>query len=167
MEKKFLLIGKVVGTHGLNGCLKVRFWGEEERKDWKKVFIYNGSEYETFEVEDFKFHNKGFVLLKVSSVSTRDQALQLKGSDVFIDKKELTELSDEEYYWFDLEGLEVYSKDGDFIGIIKEIFSTGSNDVFVVRNGTKENLIPGIKDVVLSIDKESGKMVINPIEGLL
>jgi 16S rRNA processing protein RimM len=167
MEKKFLLIGKVVGTHGLNGCLKVRFWGEKERKDWKKVFIYNGSKYETFEVEDFKFHNKGFVLLKVSSVSTRDQAMQLKGSDVFIDKKELTELSDEEYYWFDLEDLEVYSKDGDFIGIIKEIFSTGSNDVFVVRNGTKENLIPGIKDVVLSIDKESGKMVINPIEGLL
>ncbi len=166
MDKNFLLIGKVVGAHGLNGCLKVRLWGEEEGKDWKKVFIYNGSEYETFVVEDFKFHS-GFVRLKVSSVSTREQALQLKGSDVFIDKKELAELPDEEYYWFDLEGLEVYSKDGDFIGIIKEIFSTGSNDVFVVRNGTKENLIPGIKDVVLSIDKESGKMIINPIEGLL
>ncbi len=166
MENNFLLIGTVVGAHGLNGCLKVRLWGEEEEKGWKKVLLYNGSEYETFVVEDFKFHN-GFVRLKVSSVSTREQALQLKGSEVFIDKKELAELSDEEYYWFDLEGLEVYSKDGDFIGIIKEIFSTGSNDVFVVRNGKKENLIPGTKDVVLSIDKTSGKMVINPVEGLL
>ncbi len=166
MDKNFLLIGKVVGAHGLNGCLKVRLWGEEEGKDWKKVFIYNGSEYETFDVESFKFHH-GFVRLKVSNVSTREQALQLKGSDVFIDKKELAALSDEEYYWFDLEGLEVYTKDGDFIGIIKEIFSTGSNDVFVVRSGKKENLIPGTKDVVLSIDKTSGKMVINPVEGLL
>ena len=93
--------------------------------------------------------------------------MQLKGSDVFIDKKELAALPDEEYYWFDLEGLDVYTKDGDFIGIIKEIFSTGSNDVFVVKNGKKESLIPGTKEVVLSIDKTSGKMVINPIEGLL
>ncbi len=166
MDKNFLLIGKVVGAHGVNGCLKVRLWGEEEGQDWKKVFLYNGSEYETFDVESSNFHN-GFVRLKVSSVSTREQALQLKGSDVFIDKKELAALPDEEYYWFDLEGLDVYTKDGDFIGIIKEIFSTGSNDVFVVKNGKKESLIPGTKEVVLSIDKTSGKMVINPIEGLL
>jgi 16S rRNA processing protein RimM len=166
MDKNFLRIGKVVGAHGVNGYLKVKFWGEEEGKDWGKVLIYDGAEYKTFEIEDFKFH-KSFVLLKVNNISTRKQALQLKGSDVIIDKKVLKELSDEEYYWFDLEGLEVYTKDGDFIGTIKEIFSTGSNDVYVVRKGKKEHLIPGIKDIVLSIDKESRKMVINPIEGLL
>lgn len=166
MDKNLLLIGKVVGAHGVNGYLKVKFWGEKEEKDWGKVLIYDGEEYKTFEIEDFKFY-KSFVRLKVNNISTREQALQLKGSDVFIDKKELEELSDEEYYWFDLEGIGVYTKDGDFIGTIKEIFSTGSNDVYVVRKGKKEHLIPGIKDIVLSIDKESRKMVINPIEGLL
>jgi 16S rRNA processing protein RimM len=166
METNLLLIGKVVGAHGVNGYLKIKFWGEEEQKNWEKVHIPHGEGCKTFEIEDFKFH-KGFVLLKIKNISTRDQALQLKGSEVFIDKKELSGLSDEEYYWFELEGLDVYTQQGDFIGTIQEILPTGSNDVYIVRDGEKEHLIPGIKDVVISVDKKKKRMVINPVEGLL
>lgn len=166
MTKDLLLIGKIVGVHGRKGYLKIRFWGEEGTKNWGRVFIFHGGEHKPFAVEDVKFH-KGFLLLKLSGLTIKDEALQFKGSEVYIDKGALPELSEEEFYWFELEGLEVYTKDGDCLGTIKKILQTGSNDVFVVRDGEKEYLIPAIKNVILSIDKRLRRVVINPIEGLL
>ncbi|MFQ5900327.1 MAG: ribosome maturation factor RimM [Thermodesulfobacteriota bacterium] len=166
MTKELLLIGTVVGVHGINGYLKVRFQGDDWSKDWKKVFISHKDEKKAFLIEEAKFHG-GLILLKLQDISTRDDGLRLKGSEVFLDKKDLPGLSEGEFYWFELEGFEVYSEGGDFLGTIEEVFSTGSNDVFVIKHGNKEYLIPWIKSVVISISKRAKKMIICPIEGLI
>ena len=63
--------------------------------------------------------------------------------------------------------MDVYSTDGDYIGKISDIFQTGANDVYEVKNNNISYLIPAIKDVVKSVDVQDKKMIINVIEGLL
>ena len=72
-----------------------------------------------------------------------------------------------EYYWFEIEGLAVYGNDGRYLGTVIEIIYTGSNDVYVVRNGTQETLIPALRDVVRTIDLEHGEMHLFTAAGLL
>ena len=76
-------------------------------------------------------------------------------------------LPDGEYYWFEIEGLNVYDEEGDYYGQVVEIIKTGSNDVYVVQDGKKEVLLPMIDSVVKVIDLEQGKLVFKNIEGLI
>jgi 16S rRNA processing protein RimM len=71
-----------------------------------------------------------------------------------------------EYYWFEIEGLAVYGNDGRYLGTVVEIIYTGSNDVYVVRNGTQETLIPALRDVVRMIDLEHGEIHLFTAAGL-
>lgn len=77
------------------------------------------------------------------------------------------ELADGEFLVDDIIGLSVISKDGEDIGMVSEIFGTGSNDIFVVTKGEKEYLIPAIRDVIKKIDIENKKIIIEVMEGLL
>ena len=90
----------------------------------------------------------------------------MRGQAVLVDAAELPSLDANEYYWHDILGMRVVTEDGGDVGTITEIFPTGSNDVYVVREGKKEVLIPAIKGVVISIDKKAHRMVIHPPRGL-
>jgi 16S rRNA processing protein RimM len=79
----------------------------------------------------------------------------------------LPELAEGEFYWCDLLGLKVVTDLGEFLGTLTDIIATGSNDVYVVKNDSREYLIPALADVVLEVDLDEGKMVVSPPEGLL
>jgi 16S rRNA processing protein RimM len=79
----------------------------------------------------------------------------------------LPEPEDGEYYWCDLIGLTVATVDGLELGTLREIFETGSSDIYVVRSAEREYLIPAIADVISRIDLKEGRMLITPLEGLL
>jgi len=80
---------------------------------------------------------------------------------------QLPETGDDEYYWKDLIGLSVVTCNGLWLGKITRIMETGANDVYLVKNGKQEYLIPAIADVIQRVDLTSGTMTITPLEGLL
>jgi 16S rRNA processing protein RimM len=84
----------------------------------------------------------------LDNVASLDSAKFLVGAEIFVSKKLLPHLPPGEYYWFELMGLNVETEDGKFVGKVARIFPTGSNDVYVVRNGRGELLIPATFEVV-------------------
>jgi 16S rRNA processing protein RimM len=109
----------------------------------------------------------GRFLVRLEGCVSREMARPLVGVDLYIQRDELPSPPDGEFYWFDLEGLTVYTEDGECLGRVEEFFPTGSNEVLVVRKGSHETLLPFIKDVILSVDEARGILHVRAIPGLL
>jgi len=171
-KEKFLLIGKIVGVHGLKGDLKVYSYSETLRAFDAGLPIYirtAAGQEQVHVIESAKPHKK-VVLLSLKGVSTINGAESFVGADLFMEKERLPELEEDTYYWFDIIGLSVFLKDNTFIGNVTSVIPTGSNDVYVVKdpdkNKTQEILIPAIESVVLDIDLKNGRMSVDLPEGL-
>ena len=84
-----------------------------------------------------------------------------------MDREIFGELPEGVYYIADLIGCDVYTESNEYLGKVDDIFSTGSNDVYVVKNELgKQKLLPGIDEVIKTIDLENNKIIVNLIEGL-
>jgi len=112
-------------------------------------------------------HGRGLVLLGIEGVADRNAAEALVGARVLVRRAELPAPAADEFYYHDLVGCRVETTDGRALGAITATFSTGLNDVWVVRDGAREHLIPVIADVVRAIDAPAGRVVIDPLPGLL
>lgn len=167
-KKDVVLIGKIVGAHGLKGTSKIQLYAEslEIFKSGTVLLVRSpdGSE-NHYEIDWIKSHSRG-ALLALKEVTGCDQAKSLIGSELYIEKTELPKLEAGAYYWFDLIGVNVYTSDDRYIGSIDSIIETGANDVYVVKNDDKEILVPALESVVRSIDIESKIMRVELPEGL-
>ncbi len=171
-DKQLITIGKIIGAHGIKGNLKVHSYAESvssfETGTLIRVKNTHGVE-KNYHVKWVKPHSKG-ILLAFENVEEREVAEALIGSELLIDKGTLPELEAGTYYWSDLIGLSVFSKDEDYIGRITAILPTGSNDVYVVANAIQgrqiEVLIPALESVVVDIDLEKRVMHVDLPEGL-
>ena len=105
--------------------------------------------------------------LKLSGIDDRERAADERGRYLQVPEAALDPPGDDTYYWFQLIGMSVVSTTGEELGLISEIIITGSNDVFVVSGSQGELLIPAIDDVVREVDIADGRMLIEPIPGLL
>lgn len=171
-DTQFIAIGKIIGAHGIKGNLRVHSYAESPSlfETGRLIRVRNSSGGEkNYQVKWAKPHSKG-ILLAFEDVVNRTLAEALVGAELLIDRRILPELEAGTYYWSDLIGLSVFSKDGNFIGCIKAIMPTGSNDVYVVASGVeggpKEVLIPALESVVLEVDLEKGEMHVDLPEGL-
>jgi 16S rRNA processing protein RimM len=81
--------------------------------------------------------------------------------------RDLPRLGRDESYHFELIGLRVYASDGSFVGVLEEILATGGNDVYCIRGGGREILIPATREAIAEVDPSSGRMVLSDLEGLL
>lgn len=162
-------VGKIIGTHGIRGLLKVHSYsGNLESLRAARNVVLRSPEGGTreFELGTVAPHAGRFIL-GLKAFDDINQVLPLVGSEICLLRSQLPEPDENEYYWCDLIGLEVVTVDGALLGSIVDIFETGSNDVYVVRGEGREHLIPAIADVIASVDLESGRMVVTPLEGLL
>lgn len=168
VDNKFVLVGKVVRPQGIKGKLKVRPLADPDVFSAAiGVYLEKGKEPAAYyKLLSSQLH-KGAVLLGLEGVDTMSRAEGLVGSRVFTEMSTLEKLPDGEYYWFQIIGLDVLTEEGRLLGKVAEILQTGSNDVYVVRDGSKEYLIPAIGQVVKLIDVSLGRMVISPMKGLL
>jgi 16S rRNA processing protein RimM len=107
------------------------------------------------------------VLLRLSDCPDLTQAAALRGYEVLIPRQCFPPLPEGEYYWFELEGLAVYASDGRWVGTVTDIIYTRANDVFVVRDGSQETLVPALKNVVRTIDMARGEIHLFAVPGLL
>jgi len=166
---ELVLLGKVAATHGIRGQLAVvSFSGEFSTILSLPAVLLKGPEnrMESFEVERAAVH-RNRVLLTLKGFTNINEVLHLVGREFFARRDQLPPLDEGEFYWCDLIGLSVTTDEGETLGRIAEIIDTGSNDVYVVRGGAKEYLIPALEDIVVNVDLDQGIMTVSPPEGLL
>ncbi|MEA3435864.1 MAG: ribosome maturation factor RimM [Thermodesulfobacteriota bacterium] len=169
-QEGFLLIGKITGVHGIKGTSKAFFYSESLSafESDSLILLKNPEGLEkTYEIKWVKSHGRGF-LLSLKGISCREEAKALIGSELFIKKDKLPELEDGTYYWFDIIGLAVYTIKDKYLGCVESIISTGSNDVYVVKDkaGNNEVLIPALEAVVKKINFKLKIMQVDLPEGL-
>jgi 16S rRNA processing protein RimM len=167
--KSLVHIGKIISTHGRRGEVKVYPLTDfpERYQSLKEAFLTTTtSEPESLFIDKVRFH-KGLIILKLKGYDTIDEAERLKGRIIGIPEDQVWPLGEDEYYQFQIIGLNVYTETGSYLGAVESIFPTGSNDVYVVRNDRKEYLIPATKEVIREINLEAKRIIIHPKEGLL
>jgi 16S rRNA processing protein RimM len=105
--------------------------------------------------------------MKLEGLNTLEEAEEYREASILIKRDSLSREGDGEYFWHELIGLEVYLSGGEYVGTIRHILPTGSNDIYVVQEGKKEVLIPAVHDVVKEVDLINNRMIISEVEGLL
>jgi len=169
LSDDLILLGKVSGTHGIRGELKISCYsGEFDTLLGLHSLLLRGVGGDLVEVElaSARIHS-GKAIVKLKRVESINDVAHLTGREVVVDRSQLPQAEADEYYWHDLIGLRVLLEDGSELGTLSDIFATGSNDVYVVKSKNREYLIPATEDVVQDIDLTAGVMTITPLEGLL
>ena len=165
---KYLELGQIVNVKGLKGEVKVNSFTDDNTKFERipNVFLKQKGNLKEYSIESVGY-NKNQVIIKFKGIDTIEEAEKLRNSYIVVDREIFGELPEGVYYIADLLGLDVYTEDGTLLGKVDDIFSTGSNDVYVVKDELgKQKLLPGIDEVIKQIDLESGKIIVNLIEGL-
>lgn len=164
MDSQFIAIGRVVAPWGVRGEMKVEVMTDfpDRFSPQEEVYIEGCP----MTIEKSRWH-KGKVILKLATIDSVEAAQGLRGRFLEVTQAKLRPLPEDQYYRFQLLGLDVLTTEGELLGQIARILPTGSNDVYVVPTKDGELLIPAIDDVVKSVDLGKGYMVIEIIEGLL
>ena len=163
---KYLELGQIVNVKGLKGEVKVNSFTDDNTKFERipKVFLKRKESLKEYEIENVGY-SKNQVIIKFKNVNTVEEAETLRNSYIVVDREIFGELPEGVYYIADLIGLDVYTESNEYLGKVDDIFSTGSNDVYVVKDELgKQKLLPGIDEVIKQIDLESGKKIVNLIE---
>jgi 16S rRNA processing protein RimM len=106
------------------------------------------------------------VTLLLEHVRSRDEVDHLRGSWVLVRESDAHPLPEGRYYWHQLIGLNVQSDAGDALGVLMDILETGSNDVYVVKQGDRERLLPAIPEVILNVDLVARTITVHLLPGL-
>jgi 16S rRNA processing protein RimM len=169
-QDELFAIGKITGAHGIKGAIKIYSYAES-------VSVYeSGSEVilkkpdgveKRHEIRFCRPYKKG-VVLGISGVVNRNQAESLVGCEIYVENLRLPALEEDTYYWSDLIGLSVFSTADKYLGKLKTILPTGSNDVYVISDDTTglETLIPALATVVKVVDLDNRTMQVELPEGL-
>jgi 16S rRNA processing protein RimM len=168
MKKDLFPIGRVVKPHGVKGKIKVQYFGEDPNRFplYREVFIENSTgRPQTYEVLE-AIPQPPRLILRLKGIERIEEAEPLVGKEILVRRGALSDLKEEEYYWYDLLGMVVETEKGRRIGKVKEIFPTGANDVFVVDGKRRELLLPATEEVIREIDLEKGVMKVIWMEGL-
>ena len=166
---KYLEIGQIVNTFGIKGMVKIKpFTDDINRFDkLKKIYIKNKDGKKEYQIQEVKYH-KNMVLMKLEGIDTVEQADLLRQSYLLVNRDDEEPLEEGVYYIVDLIGLEVYTDEGVLLGNVDDIFNTGSNDIYVVKDGKgKQILLPGIPEVLKNVDLEKGRITVHLIPGLM
>ena len=166
-----LKVGKIVNTHSLKGEVKVissTDFEEERFKKGSKLLITRGNQLiREVVVQSYRNH-KNFLLVKFEGIDSVEEAEKLKNLQIKIDSDEVGELEENEFYFHEIIGCQVFDENDRNLGEIIDILTPGANDVWVIKGEEgKEILIPYIEDVVKKIDITSKKVNIEVMEGLI
>ncbi len=153
--QKIVALGYVSSVHGVKGWVKVHSW----TRPMEAILQYQpwllGEEKRPVKIVDGRKQGKGLAVLMPGS-EDREQAATLVGTQIFVRRDQLPATGENEYYWSDLEGLEVKTTKGELLGRVEKLMETGANDVLVVR-GNREHLIPFVQgQYVTRVDLENG-----------
>jgi 16S rRNA processing protein RimM len=168
-DDDFINIGKVTGSFGVEGWVKIMPLTDfpERFQKMKTIKLNHAGIIREVRVEAARPY-KGAYLLKLQGIESPEEAAKYRNALLQIDESELYPLPAGSFYHFQLEGLEVYDVQRGFLGRLTEVLATGANDVYVIKSEQYgEVLIPAIKEVILHVDLNAGRMEVNLLPGLL
>jgi 16S rRNA processing protein RimM len=166
---ELLPLGRISKPHGLNGEVRVFLYSGnlDSITELNRLFIYK-KEHEKpveFNIANLRIQNNT-TIIGLEGINTIEEAAELRGSIVMVDKCDLPEPKEDEYYWFQLIGLDVVTIDGKFVGTVKNLIDREPQALLVVENNNKEFLIPMVDTIVQGVELEESEVIITPIEGL-
>jgi 16S rRNA processing protein RimM len=159
-----VVIGRVQKPFGIRGEVRIQVYTQSleafEKSEWLEIND------KRMIIKQIRFH-KGSVLVLFEGVDSPERASGLVGQLVKTLQSNLPPKEEDEYYYFELTGLDVITQKGVCLGRVTDIMATGANDVLVVMGDYGEVLLPFIDEVVLEVDLIGGKMLVDPMEGLV
>jgi 16S rRNA processing protein RimM len=161
----FLIVARVRRPFGVKGELLLDMLTEFPGRLSQSERIYAGENRRPCRIESIRRHG-GDMLLRLDGIRDRDAAEGLRGQALSVRVDDLPPLPAGRYYHHQIEGLEVFTERGEKLGTVKEILKTGANDVYVVEGERGEILLPAVRQVILEVRPEEGRMVVRLMEGL-
>ena len=164
--KQYLETGKITGTHGLKGEVRVQPWADspEFLAEFDELYLDGGAK--KIEITSARVH-KNMLIMKIKGVDSIEQADRLRNKVLYLNRDDV-ELEEGAYFIQDLIGLDVIDEaTGERLGRLEDVSETGANDVYHIRTDDgREYLIPVIPDVVREISPEQGYVRIFKMKGL-
>jgi len=150
----YIVVGKILTTHGIKGWLTIKSY----TRPLENIFKYNlqvnlDKNFKNIKVTDYKFMSKKTVM-KIENINTIEDTSKFINHDLVILKNDLPVINENEYYWHQLIGKKVITSDNKILGIVESIFTSGDNDILVVKTDQKkgkELFIPFIKDNIVDV----------------
>ena len=162
-------IGQIVNTYGIKGFVKVVPFTDNINRfeDLKTVYVETKKGLENFEIEEVKYA-KNTVLLKLKGIDDINIAEKYKNCYIKISRENAVKLPEDTYFIVDLLDIKVYTDEDIYLGNIIDVYPTGSNDIYVVKNEEgNQVLLPAIGEVIKKVDIQNKKMVVHLLDGLI
>ncbi|MEZ0122012.1 MAG: ribosome maturation factor RimM [Candidatus Reddybacter sp.] len=167
---KYAVVARITGAHGIKGWVKVHSYTQPagnvfSYKPWR---VELDGRWQELEADSFRAQGKGTVA-HLCGIDDRNEAEALSGLDICVLREQFNALEGGDHYWYQLQGLQVYSVDGDarvLLGEVSGFLETGANDVLVVKGTAdsidqKERLIPYVDQYLLKIDTDAGEILVD------
>ena len=164
----FIALGRISRPHGIKGEVQVYpYSGPESIAGLREIHLrLKSSSLITCKVLRSRIKGPKAVIMSLDGITDRDKAEELRETEILVPRRSFTK-SEGEYFWYELEGLEVVTQDGRSLGVIRQIIETGANDVIVVQGPAGEVLLPVIEEVIKQVDIKRKICTVEPLPGLL
>ena len=168
MSERLVPLGEIVTTHGIDGWLKLKPYNPQTTvlNPSREIWLEKDGTRSRHEIEKSRPYKMQF-LVKLSGMDRIDDAKPWVGAILYLPERYLDSLPSGTYYHYQVIGLEVFDTKGERIGVVARTWSTPGGELYVVNGAFKEHLIPAVKEIIEKVDFATGKMVIDPPEGLL
>jgi len=156
-----VVMGRVAGAHAVRGWVKVQTFTQQPDGllPYRTWWLGRDGDWQPFQVEEASVHGRS-IIAKLAGCEDREGAVALRGAEVALPREQLPVSEAGEYYWSDLQGVQVRNMDGVTLGVVTGLLETGANQVLVVQ-AERERLIPFVEAVVKSVDLAQGSMVVD------
>ncbi|MBV8771095.1 MAG: 16S rRNA processing protein RimM [Deltaproteobacteria bacterium] len=166
---ELIRVGYVAGAHGVHGAIRVRLDNPKSvlMQSVRHLSLVRGGQTTEYRVIAVQFAGQGTFKIALDGVASAQDAASLRGAIIMVATAALPPTSPREFYYFETVGCRVVTTAGAPVGIVEEVFSTGANDVWVVRDRSLEHLVPVIEGIVKEIDLPGRQIIIEAVPGLL
>lgn len=171
LNPQYLILGEILRPHGVRGELRMRVLTDYPERIMEVETVYIGNDpnalAEPYQVRSARFH-KDYLLIAFDEIPDRTAAEAYRGLYIMIDLQHAVPLEDDEYYLYEVIGMQVNTTDGTEVGTISDVIETGANDVFVVKSRRfGEILLPAHEETIVEFQNEAGIIIMEIPEGLL
>ena len=166
MKTKYLEVGKIVGTFGIKGELKLfseSDFIEQRLKKGNVLYIYQNGKYSPVTIDKARFH-KNLWMISINGITDINEVMSYVGFSLYVDTETAPALDEGEYYCDDLIDMEVYNQNDELMGIVVDVLEIPTYKLLEIKSGDKKFLVPFIDEFI--IDVLDDKIIINEIEGL-
>ncbi len=165
--KKMLRVGKITNTHGIKGDIKVLPLTDYMERFEELEWVYIDGYKDKFYIKSVKY-KPTTVILSFKGYDNINLVEKFKDKYLLIDDTQRRDLPEDTHYIADIIGLDVYNVENEYIGKVKDIIQTGPNEIYLIKcKDNKEIMIPSVKEFIPEVSVEEGKIIIDPIEGMI